>query len=432
MLRAQYMKKFFAKILLMLGSTFVVLLIFDVILVATDLIPPISQGSLANRYIGFSPFTNDRSLDAKDSKAGIVHINNRGFITRRSVQDIVESPRDLTIAVVGDSHTRLRARYIPLEKQHPFLLEGQLRDAGVNVEVLHAGYPRYSPLQEYLVYKHYLRDAFAPQVLVMNVYMGNDFYDLVRVDDRPYYSADPSGEIRLNPPQWYVYRDPDATGYLAESRVLGLLSRLTSRVSAFLSVKKMRFLVDAAQANGKSWFSTFDYTTDLVGAKMDDMKDPTAYVTQVLNQGLFFGKYFSSSKERSKLHFRHLMKSIKKENPQLRVYICAIPSVLLRNQLPHEKSLHRVLDKLEITLASLRDLELDLYRSMKKSVEEAGFTFVDALEAFAAQPAEVELYNPIDLHINQRANDMLADLQAKALLQELQVRPAAAPAGNEP
>jgi len=94
--------------------------------------------------------------------------NEDGVRTRFSAHQLVtDSERDL-IAVTGDSQTDLCA---PNEQTHPGVLEAVLNANGLRAVVLPYGAGRYSPLQDYLVFKKTLlkyhawttdRTSFAP------------------------------------------------------------------------------------------------------------------------------------------------------------------------------------------------------------------------------------------------------------------------------
>ena len=107
------------------------------------------------------------------------------------------------IGVTGDSQTDLCA---PNAETHAGVLERELDADGADVMVLPYGVGRYSPLQDYLVFKKVLK-PYTPDALIVNFYTGNDFNDLLRVDDRPHF-VDVDGHYEIAGPTWYRYQDP--------------------------------------------------------------------------------------------------------------------------------------------------------------------------------------------------------------------------------
>ncbi|MFQ5559618.1 MAG: hypothetical protein ACE5FU_03395, partial [Nitrospinota bacterium] len=300
-------------------------LLFDFALVKLDLLGP--QRYPGNPKIGFGLKEADPFTDKQ--KSGKPHTNSHGFKTVRSASQIMGHPRELTVAVVGDSHTALNKKMVPVEKQHPFILENKLQNLGFDAEVLAAGVPRFSPLQEYLVYKHYLKDNFRPQVLVMNLYTGNDFYDLLRPDDRPYFSLEENGEIIIKTPMWVLRNNPEKGTWFEESRIIDLIEILFAKMGQPKFFSRFEFLAAVAYEEGGNIFDIMSYIFDIKKSLEPRLAYSGAYSAQILNQALFMKKHFPETPRKSLIYFKHLLSLIKKENPDLRVIVIAIPSVAL-------------------------------------------------------------------------------------------------------
>ena len=62
-----------------------------------------------------------------------------------------------------------------------------------------------------------------PDRLMVGIYIGNDFMDLIRQDDRPYLTREADGSVKAHPPDFMMYEDPDAEpGMLASTRMVSL------------------------------------------------------------------------------------------------------------------------------------------------------------------------------------------------------------------
>jgi hypothetical protein len=180
----------------------------DLILMKVDLLsPPFRYGSLE---LGFSSPGLRRSVDYGVAAA-------RGTAT-------------VTIAMVGDSHSEL-AFDNPLDS-HEFVLEAALRAGGIPVNVVSAGRGKYSPLQEYLLFRLELKDADRPDVLLMNFYSGNDFYDMLRPDDRPYLARDDQHAIVMRPPLFVAFVNPERRIWMERSRLLWGIDEAASRLGS--------------------------------------------------------------------------------------------------------------------------------------------------------------------------------------------------------
>lgn len=121
-----------------------------------------------------------------------VRINSDGFHDReRSIQ---KPPGTLRIAVLGDSY--VEAMNVPLEKAFPAVLQRQLAQCkavrGKKIEVLNFGVSGYGTAQELLTL-HEKVWKYAPDIILLAFYTGNDFFnnyrDLnpVEADQYPYF-----------------------------------------------------------------------------------------------------------------------------------------------------------------------------------------------------------------------------------------------------
>ena len=62
-----------------------------------------------------------------------------------------------------------------------------------------------------------------PDHLIVGLYLGNDFMDLIRHDDRPYLTRKANGEVEAHTPDFMMYEDPAREqGTFASIRTLSL------------------------------------------------------------------------------------------------------------------------------------------------------------------------------------------------------------------
>jgi hypothetical protein len=128
-----------------------------------------------------------------------------------------EKPADVyRIVVLGDSHTVSAAPAARFPERLGSLL-GKDELGGRRVEVHNAGALGHSHYQYYLTLTRRL-ERYHPDLVVVAFYVGNDFMDLYRIDDRPRLSF-ANGEFVHEPPEFVKNWDPDASGFLEWSRV---------------------------------------------------------------------------------------------------------------------------------------------------------------------------------------------------------------------
>ena len=71
-------------------------------------------------------------------------------------------------------------------------MERELNSMALQSAVFAFGAGKYSPLQTYLAVREPIQQ-YSADAFVLNFYTGNDFYDMLRVDDRPSPQPDPRG-----------------------------------------------------------------------------------------------------------------------------------------------------------------------------------------------------------------------------------------------
>lgn len=319
----------------------------------------------------------------------------------------------IRIAITGDSHTELCA---PNPETHFGYLESDLRSRAIPAVVLGYGAGRYSPLQEYLAYKTVLK-PYAPDVLVMNVYTGNDFSDLLRFDDRPHFVSTDSG-YRVAPPTWYTMDDPARH---PRSPVLGLFRTLFDKVGirrAWLRFSSLRTL---AVSQGKGTGTIIQYVRDLTRAREPSVGYSDAFSAQFLNQQLFF-HHFPGAKDESIRRMREVMRMARRENPDLILLMSPIPSYELLDPEPLDSALTATLKRLPVSLQEGVAQERGLYEQLRVLAGEEGWLFVDNLAALESYRGGGRLYNNFDYHILPSASELIGRGEAQVLEPALHAR----------
>ena len=388
------MIKRFKSFLLLLTVNAGILFAVDWTLVKLDLLSPPFAYGLSNLGFGFPGVRTSTDF-------GLPPLGN--------------APGRFTIAMVGDSHSQLSFEN-PLDS-HEFVLESALRTGAIPIQVISAGRGRYSPLQEYLLFKLALKHAYQPRLLLMNFYSGNDFYDMLRPDDRPHFVRDEEGAIVMNDPHWISFVNPDTKSWIERSRLLWSLDEITNRLGYPRVVTRLRMLSAAANRAGRPYRDTLRYLEDLRGSQEPRLDYPAAFSAQILNQALFF-EHFPESIDESLAFMRHLLETVRAENPDVLLVLSSIPSAALVDAIPHDVRLpwRDTLTRTGLTEKRVSELEDDLVDRLESSSIDAGWLFIDLRDCLRGHSGTGELYDSNDLHISATASRLIGRCQAEALL----------------
>ena len=336
--------------------------------------------------------------------------NEDGVRTHVSARTLLKDTAGLRIAVTGDSQTDLCARNV---ETHAGVLERELNTQGVDAIVLPFAAGKYSPLQAYLAFRAVPRE-YHPQAMVMNIYTGNDFYDMLRVDDRPHFVSTDTG-YRIAEPVWFMYDNPTLR---RRSRVLYALRSLADQVGLRSTVLQARLLRRLAAEHGYGMSGVLPYMRDLRKSAEPSLGYPTALTAQMLNQQLFF-QHFSGAREEALRRVRALMELVQRENPGMLVVMSPLPSYQLAGRRPLHEALSQTLERLPLTNDGGVREEEALYERLRALASEFGWPFADNLAALRRYNGDGPLYNDFDFHLLPAASEVIGQEQARVLLRYL-------------
>jgi uncharacterized protein YbgA (DUF1722 family) len=268
-------------------------------------------------------------------------------------------------------------------------------------------------LQDYLVFKKLLK-KYAPDALLVNFYTGNDFYDLLRIDDRPHFVASGEG-YQIAEPVWYRYEDPRVQ---RRSRVLFLLRSLANATGIRNLVVHLQFLYRMAVEQRAGFGAVIGYFRDLRKSVEPSVGYKEAFTAQFLNQQIFF-HWFPGARQESIKRVRALLELARRENPNTLLILSALPSYELVEQRPVDKALLRTLERLPITYEGGVREEQELYDVLHRLANEEGWLFVDNLAALRRYPGRDRLYNDYDYHLLPAASTIIGKEQAAVVLDYL-------------
>lgn len=389
------------------------LLVVDVACIVLGVFPPkYEYGDPTVGWVAAPPAGVMWEYGCTEYSTGVTHRytrNEDGVRTHLHAAELVTDSQRYLIAVTGDSQTDLCA---PNAQTHAGVLERALNANGLRAAVLPYGAWRYSPIQDYLAFKKALL-KYRPDAFVLNLYTGNDFYDMLRVDDRPHFVRTDTG-YALAPPLWYKY---DRPGPLRHSRVLFALRSFAKWTEIRGFVWRLRLLWGVASERGKGLPTVLAYMNDLRKSRDPSVGDSKAFAALMLNQQLFF-HHFPESRAEAIRRMRALLHMIRRENPDLLLLLSPLPSYQLTQQRPVDDALLRTLARLPITYGGGVQEERALYDTLRVLARESGWLFVDNnLRALQAYDGTDRLFNDFDYHLLPPASEIIGQVQAEALLQ---------------
>jgi hypothetical protein len=272
------------------------------------------------------------------------------------------------------------------------------------------GAGKYSPLQAYLAVREPM-ERYSADAFVLNLYTGNDFYDMLRVDDRPFLEPDGDG-YRIAEPVWYQLDSPHKR---RDSRVLYLIESAYQKTGLRRVLLRMHYLRDVASSQKAGIGTVAAYMNDLRKAASNKVEYSHAFSAQMLNQQLFFHR-FAGSREESVRRVKALLELVRRQNPDRLLVMSPVPSYQLVNRTPVDSALLEVVGRLPITYESGVAEELELYQTLKRMALESGWIFVDNLSRLREYQGTELLYNRTDYHIEPVASEIIGKAQAREIV----------------
>lgn len=386
------------------------LAIFDIVLIAFDLFPPsyeFGDPELGWATVAPADLPYDRCTDMSAGVEIPFYRNELGIRTRLSETEIRASNEDWIIAAVGDSQSDQCAQN---HETHQGILEQELNDAGIATLVLSNGVGRYSPLQSYLLFQRRL-ETFDPDILILNWYTGNDFIDILRLDDRPHFQKTGDG-YRIGPPVWFRYYDPSIK---YRSRVMFVARSLLDSLGIRNLWQRIRILSSSSDSADRSIASIFRYLNDIRRSIEPEVGYSAAFSAQFLNQQLYM-HHFPESEQESLRRAAYLLQMIREENPGTILLLSPIPSYQLVGQEPLDPRLEKTLLRLPIDLNSGISSEGRMYAELQTIATENGWLFADNLRPLREYTGTAPLYNDFDFHVTPAASQVIGSNQAAILM----------------
>jgi hypothetical protein len=391
--------------------TALTLFLVDRVLIAMNLFPPrYNYGHPTVGWVSSPPtgrMVEQRCPSLATKQIAVYTRNEDGMRTTHSAEELRQNTGAFKVAVSGDSHTDLCDSN---EKIHFGVMERELNSLALPSAVFAYGAGKYSPLQAYLAVREPI-ERYSADAFVLNFYTGNDFYDMLRVDDRPFLEPHGNG-YRIADPVWYQLDSPHKK---RDSRVLYLMESAYQKTGLRRVLLRVHYLRDVASSQKAGVVAVGAYMNDLRKAASDRVEYPHAFSAQMLNQQLFFSR-FPGSREESVRRVKALLELIRQQNPNRLLIMSPVPSYQLVDRKPVDPAFLEVIGKLPITYEHGVDEEFELYQALKRMALESDWVFVDNLPRLREYPGKELLYNRTDYHIEPVASEIIGKAQAREIV----------------
>jgi lysophospholipase L1-like esterase len=330
--------------------------------------------------------------------------NNLGF--HDDTDTPIQKPsHTYRVAFVGDSQT---AGECANHESFPHEFERLMNQSGssaTHVEVLNAGVGRYSPYQYYVKTSSQIV-PLKPDHLIVGIYLGNDFMDLMRPDDRPYLTWQPDGSIRPHRPQFVMLDDPASPPSMLESlRLFGLMRQLAGPTLLY-EVRRANLLLHDAAGNRNGLLAAFRYMLEV--KQLTDIS--LGFMTQSLLQQVWF-RHFPDTLPVAFRFDRYVMAQFKAlcAANGIRLTYLIVPTKL---QVEPEE-MGPVLAKVaahdpSMTTAALQGFENRLADELLQAGRDLGVEVLDVRQALIERRAGRRFYNPEEMHLTPAGNRAMA------------------------
>lgn len=309
----------------------------------------------------------------------------------------------VVVFMIGDSHTEITN---PPITHQAGLLHRFLNEKGVINTVVLYGRAQLNPTQMFGAIES-LKGRYKPDVIVYNIYAGNDFAEMLRNDDRPRLDT-AEGKTVFTPPSWNYYRPKGfQTRWPRDSWLFMTFNSLSPDnllIKTAAAPKSIELLSD-------SHWEGMRYLMDLYRMKDDRIKYNGAVAAQYLNQHYLHFKYRSGFEK--EVEFRIGLINGLVAQSSVPVVFSWIPSAAAIERIPpDDKPIHdEILQRLSIEgltdSAIIRQEQLLKSMFVKRMPDMKGF--IDYTGEFKTAYSKNGMYDKQTIHIQGEARQIIAE-----------------------
>jgi len=329
--------------------------------------------------------------------------NNLGFHEDRDTS-LTKAPGVTRIVVVGDSQT---AGECANNENYPNILEDRLNAGGGKFEVLNAGTGRYSPYQYYTKTTRQVLQL-KPDRLIVGLYIGNDFMDLIRQDDRPYLTLEPDRTVKAHRPEFVILDDPESAPGLLESTRIVSLAKPVLGPTLLYQLRRARMLWHDAANEHHTVVDVMRYMWEV--KKLTDIS--LGFMTQSMLQHVWFNR-FPDSLDNALYLNRYVMIQFRELCRRNGIQLAY---VLIPTKLEIEPDdMRAVIGQVTrydpaYTLERLQAFEDRLTDRVLQDCADLSIPAVDLRQPMRERRNGARLYYPEEMHLNANGNRVIAGI----------------------
>lgn len=341
----------------------------------------------------------------------ILRTNNLGFYQEKNTA-VEPTPGVLRMAVLGDSFT---AGVSNANENFPSVLEQLLNEAHPlePVEVLNAGVGRYAPYQSYVRLQHEIL-RLKPRHVIVAEYVGNDFLDMIRQDDRPYLTERADGTWEPHPPRFVYYEDPSIRpGILDHSRLFAILKGLAGPTVRY-QYSRVRIMRENLSNFGYGNGAIASYIFEV--AKLDRIAH--GMMLEILHQQVWFDRFPATLDPALRVN-REVIAMYRElcQRQGIRLTYTAIPSAdMIEPELMRDTFARLQQHDSKWTPQRVAAFDERLTNETMRACQELGVEYIDLREGLRKRKTSSPMYYPRDMHMNPTAYRAVAETLASSLL----------------
>ena len=343
------------------------------------------------------------------------------------------SKDSLTIVVIGDSHLEYGDKNTGQYNQCTYLYN-YLKEKNIPARVIILGTPSTGFIQQMFIYDEQIKKkGIKPDVVLFQIYSGNDFSENLRYDDRPRVDFKADGTPDTVPIHWVLDRpkskgkDTSFTSWPRDSRLLYLTNAAFGHHNMVL---KAKIAYSSNDLLGFGLGSKIEYIKNL--NRFVD-KRLTAYngavAAQFLNQYYQMNKKPDAFMKESKVRTKYFLEYFKKSNPEVTCIVSYLPSAPAIGAMCDTDVMiyHDILKRSNLSDLDVPKMEHQLYMMMDSLNNATGKPFIvydlsDTLHIANKLDGTQTFYDKGGLHVTPKSRKIIGETWGKQIIKYLETK----------
>jgi len=330
----------------------------------------------------------------------------------------------LIIVAIGDSHLQVTDDN---RKSHQCqALLDYLDSNNIPTKVITLATGGTSPVQQMFTYDEQIKKkGIKPDIILFQIYSGNDFAEILRDDDRPRIDFRADGTPDTVSINWIFFRlsnknSSDYTSWPRDSRLLYLANAAIGHYNILLKTYASE---KANELLHLSLFEEIEYIRNLSRFEDKRFGYPGAVPAQFLNQYYLMTKYPRQFKSETVPRMKYFLEYFKKTNPDIPCMFFYLPSAPAIGAMSDksQKIYIDILKRSNLTNIDIPQMEHSLYEmsdSINRSVGKPFlmYNMTDTLSEANKMDGTQTFYDDPTLHVDTKARKVIGYYWGKEII----------------